>query len=108
MVDELYSGSVGVVFRTIVYDSADLATPMDLEAEGLDRAEALFRKPNGVVLTRSLNFVTDGTDGEMQYTFVAGELVDIGVWSYRAIFYFANGSIFPSNPGSFEVKKVFT
>ena len=39
-----------------------------------------FRRPAGTVFTRAAGFVTDGTDGGLQYTIQAGDLDEAGVW----------------------------
>lgn len=53
--------------------------------------EAKLRKPNGVVLTRTAAFVTDGTDGKTSYQVIPLELDSSGWWEFWGIV--AGGSL---------------
>lgn len=42
-----------------------------------------FLKPDGTVMDRDADFITDGTDGLMRYIIQAGELDQVGRWWYQ-------------------------
>lgn len=108
MASELQANTVGALFRTTVYDVDDLTSPLDISDSGpspLTSKTVLFEKPSGAVVEKSLLFVTDGTDGQLVYEFVAGDLDEIGNWGYQVFLEFNDGSEFPGNVGAFEVKE---
>lgn len=56
--------------------------------EVLDLSDAtvkqiLLKKPGGTLLTKSVSFVTDGTDGRVYYTTLAGDLDEKGLWKVQ-------------------------
>lgn len=57
--------------------------PLDLLAEGITTSEILLRDPDGNVDVKVAGFVTDGSDGRIQYTTVAGDLDEPGDWSLQ-------------------------
>lgn len=46
--------------------------------------QILLKKPSGTVLTETAAFVTDGSDGKIQYTTVAGKIDEAGEWKLQA------------------------
>lgn len=53
----------------------------------LSNATALtftFSKPSGALLTVTPRFVTDGTDGQLTYTTVDGDISEAGLWHIQA------------------------
>ncbi len=46
--------------------------------------EFYFQKPDGTILTKTASFTTDGTDGKIQYTTIAGDLNVAGKWKLQA------------------------
>jgi len=44
----------------------------------------LFRKPDGECVTRTADFVNDGSDGKLIYTTIAGDLSPAGRWRLQA------------------------
>lgn len=49
-----------------------------------------FRKPNGTTFDRTASFTTDGTDGKVQYTTIAGDISIKGNWRVAARITFSN------------------
>ena len=43
-----------------------------------------MRKPSGTISTKTATFVSDGTDGKIHYTTVAGDLDETGMWKIQA------------------------
>ena len=51
----------------------------------------IFTRPDGTNFVREASFVTDGTDGKMEYTTSSSELNVAGDWSYYGTVQFING-----------------
>lgn len=59
------------------------------EGQVLDISEATsmmlyLKKPSGTVLNKTPVFITDGSDGWMQYVTVAGDIDETGEWGVQA------------------------
>ncbi len=44
-----------------------------------------FRKPNGISVSKTALFVTDGTDGKLYYSTGPNDLDEIGEWTMQAV-----------------------
>ena len=73
--------TIGTVFEYTVLDT-DGVSPLDISDATV--TELVFRKPNGVTITKTATFVTDGTDGKIQYVTVANDLQPYGAWEIQA------------------------
>jgi len=45
--------------------------------------QVIFTKPDGSVLTKAMDFSTDGVDGKVKYVFQDGDINLQGFWKYR-------------------------
>jgi hypothetical protein len=45
--------------------------------------QMIFRKPSGTTVTKTANFVTDGTDGQLYYDTVSNDLDESGTWKLQ-------------------------
>lgn len=71
---------VGTIFRVTIQD-------FDGEVVDISPAstmELIFRRPNGSTFSRDASYYTDGTDGVIQYTSIAGDLNAVGTWKLQA------------------------
>lgn len=75
----------------ILKDTVGLVVTFTVKRDGipLDISTAstknlLFNPPSGSLLTKAGTFVTDGTDGKLRYTTIAGDLDEAGVWEVAA------------------------
>lgn len=77
--NEIHVGDVGTTFTVTILDE-------NSDVVNLSTADVnlLFEKPDGVVLTKDASFVTDGTDGQVKYVTIAGDLDLHGNWSLQA------------------------
>lgn len=75
MAIELHVADVGTVIRATVKDGD---TAVDISAA--TTRKLIFRKPDGTVVEKTATNVTTGTDGQMAYTIVAGDLDQVGSW----------------------------
>lgn len=62
----------------------------------------IFLSPSGARTAKTATFVTDGTDGALQYTVEAGVINEVGRWAVQARISKA-GVELTSEPLSFEV-----
>lgn len=77
--NEIHKGDIGTVFEaTIMNDNVaiDVSSQVSMDL--------IFQKADGVVVTYPASFVTDGTDGKVQYTTVADDLDVVGSWKLQA------------------------
>lgn len=61
-------------------------------AQIVDNPAYVFTKPDGTVFERTGAFVTDGTDGRIEYTMASGEQDQDGVWLRQVTIAFTNGT----------------
>lgn len=71
---DLRVGAVGIVITFTVKLNG---TAQDISS---GTTTLTFTKPDGTTVTKSGTFVTDGTDGQVQYTTEAGFLDQSGIW----------------------------
>lgn len=100
---EIHKGSIGVAFRATILDQNDAV--VDISAATVK--EMIFKKPNGEVVTQDALFVTDGTDGRMQYVSASGDLDVVGLWRHQAHI-IQSGTEFWTDYGSFKVHRNLT
>lgn len=96
---EIHKGDVGTVF-TVTVENCN--SQEDLSAATLK--QILFKKPSGTLLTKTASFSTDGTDGILTYTTIAGDLDEVGTWKIQAYLEFASGS-YHTEYTSFKVER---
>lgn len=93
---EIHVGDVGTQFTITILDQDDVA----VDLSGYSTKQLIFTKPGGTSLTKTASFATDGTDGIIQYTSIAGDLDEAGIWQIQAIL-----NSFHSNIGTFTVHR---
>jgi hypothetical protein len=80
MSSEIHVGDIGTQFRITIKDSD--TTPVDLS--NVDAMYVLFKKPDNSFKQVTPVFLTDGIDGNIVYTTVAGDLDQYGTWQIQA------------------------
>ena len=70
----------GITIQLTVKDSSGVA----IDISSASTKDIILVKPTGVSLTKSGSFVTDGTDGKLKYTTIAGDIDVVGQWRIRA------------------------
>jgi hypothetical protein len=85
--DEIHKNDVGTVFELTIKDGQATVDVSTTTAK-----QIIFRKPDGSTLTKTAAFVTDGTDGKIKYTTIAGDLDSSGIWEYQAKVTFSGGA----------------
>lgn len=102
-VNDAHVGDVGTVIQVTLQgnDSNCVASALDISAA--TTLEIRLKKPDGSVLTKNASFVTDGSDGKINYTTIAGDLDQAGVWKVEAYVVIA-GNSWTSSYGKFKVQ----
>jgi len=77
--NEIREGDIGTVLRLTVMDGADVQ-----DISTATTTQMIFVKPSQTKVTKDAEFTTDGTDGQIQYVTVEGDLDETGVWQRQA------------------------
>lgn len=73
---QMHRGDVGFKIIAIIKEGG---TPLNIS--GATTKEIRFRSPSGVVKIKTASFTNTGTDGQMQYTTIAGDIDETGIWT---------------------------
>ena len=98
-VEEIHYNDVGSPLRVTLSDSQTGAVVDISDAVTL---QIILQKPDGTTLTKTAVFVTDGTNGQLQYVTVDGDLNAVGNWQLQVYYVGASGS-WKSNMAKFRV-----
>jgi len=79
MASEIHYGDIGVNFNITVMNGSS-----PLNVSSADNIYIIFQKPDGSDLIKTASLITDGTDGNIRYTTVAGDLDQVGTWQIQA------------------------
>ncbi len=79
--------SIGIVIEYQVLTS--LGLPKDLT--GATGKKFIMKRPDRVVIERDADFSTDGTDGMLKYTTVAGDAFPHGTWQIQPYYVLPDG-----------------
>jgi len=69
----------GTIFRIAIEDETGAIE----NVSGATTKEIIFKKPDGKNLTGTAVFTNDGTDGEIEYKTVSGDIDLSGDWKYQ-------------------------
>lgn len=97
-VNEIHVGDIGTTFRVTVVENdvvLDVSTSLT--------RTLYFKKPDETVVGQTAVFTTDGTNGQIEYVAVSGDLDQAGVWRLQALLTFAGGTRWSAEVGRFTV-----
>lgn len=97
MASEIHYGDIGVNFNITVMNG-DAA----LNVSNAESINIIFQKPDGSDLIKTATLITDGTDGNIRYTTVDGDLNQTGTWQIQAKVDFGS-SVFSTDIQKFKV-----
>lgn len=100
----IHEGDVGTTFTVTVYE--DTTPPAALDLSTATTLQFKLLRPDDTVLTVTPTFVTDGTDGQLQYNTQAGDLDQAGSWELQVRYVLANGSDRHTTAIGFNVREV--
>ena len=101
-IEEAHLNDIGTVFRITVYDTDSTGTASILDISAATTIQIIFRKSDGNLLTKTATLTTDGSDGQMQYTTVDGDLNVGGTWNIQSKIVSGDGT-WKTDVGSFKV-----
>ncbi len=99
--EELHYNDVGTVFLVTMNDCVS-GTSTVLDISSASSLQLILKSPSGVSSTKNAVLDSDGTDGKMKYTSVAGDLNEIGTWRIQAKVEIGGG-VFRSDIDTFKV-----
>lgn len=74
--NEIHVNDIGTIFRVTFKNSAGTVVPIpDATVK-----QIRFKKPDKTVLPKDGDFTIDGSDGQLQYTSLSGDLDQAGHW----------------------------
>jgi hypothetical protein len=97
MASEIHYGDIGVNFNITVMNGTAV-----LNVSNANSISIIFQKPDGSDLIKTATLVTNGTDGNIRYTSVSGDLDQIGTWQIQAKVNFG-ASVFSTDIQKFKV-----
>lgn len=77
----IHVGDVGTIIRLTITE-ADGTTAVDVS--GATVKTFYFLKPTGTKINKTAVFDSDGTDGKLKYTTLAGDIDTVGRWQVQA------------------------
>src|SRR5262245_16068929 len=77
---DLYAGAVGTSMRWMVEDDCET---LDVSTASLKQVK--FTRPDATEFTRDLNYVTDGTDGLLEYIVENGVFIIAGTYKWQLL-----------------------
>jgi len=80
----LQIGCIGTALEATVPDCANSPASV-VDISGFISLIIKLRNPKGVVVEKTADLTTDGTDGKMHYVTVEGDLNMKGIWSIQGI-----------------------
>lgn len=96
---EIHENAIGIAFNVTLVTTEGNA----IDISSATTKQLWFQDPNGTNYTKTANFLTDGTDGQLQYISESGLLTPPGKWRLQAYVALTSGS-YPSEIQSFKVK----
>jgi hypothetical protein len=79
IVEEIHVADAGTVFQVTIKDGN---TPVDISAATVKQIK--FQKKGSSTVTKDAIFATNGEDGILEYTTVAGDFASAGTWQLQA------------------------
>lgn len=83
---EIHQNDIGTSFLVTIKDENSVVVDVSTAVT----KNITFRKPDGTLSVKTASFVTDGTDGQIEYVTVAGDLDSHGKWSLQAFIDFGS------------------
>lgn len=97
MASEIHVGDIGTQLIVAVYDDGDI-----VNISGALATVIILKKPDSNVYNKSASLLTDGTDGKMVYTSVAGDFDQAGKYKIQGQVTMTSGTFY-TGVGNFTV-----
>ena len=83
-IEQAHVNDIGTIFRVTVYDTTSTGGSEIADISGATTKQFTFKRPDGTTFTKTAVFTTDGSDGDIQYLSVDGDLDIAGTWHLQA------------------------
>ena len=90
MIYTVHLGDVGTVLESTIYDRTTPADPLDLTTA--TELTYKLKKPSGAIVTKTATLSGSGSAGKIRYTFVSGDLDELGTWKVQGHVVLPTGS----------------
>lgn len=94
----IHVGDIGTELTMTITENGSF-----VDISGAQSKDFHFEKPGGNEIIKSASFVTDGSDGQLQYTVQDGDLDESGLWAIQAEIVDSEGNTFHSDIKTFQV-----
>lgn len=101
-VEQAQVNDIGTVFRVTVYDTTNTGATNAANISDASSIVFYFRTPADTVVERNGSFTNSGTDGQVQYVTVDGDLSMAGTWSLQVKIATPSGT-WRTNKANFKV-----
>ena len=83
-VEQAHVNDIGTIFRVTVYDTTSTGGTTVADISTATTKQFTFKRPDGTTFDRVAVFTSDGSDGNIQYLSVDGDLDIAGTWHLQA------------------------
>ena len=83
-IEQAHVNDIGTIFRVTVYDTTSTGGSTVADISTAETKQMIFKRPDGTTFTKTAVFTTDGSDGNIQYISVDGDLNVAGTWHLQA------------------------
>ena len=97
--NEIHVNDIGTVFTVTIKDGSSA-----VNISTASQKDIMFRKPSGTCVSHAAAFVSDGTDGKIQYTVVSGDLDESGTYKLQSYVKIGSGEWY-TDTTTFKVHK---
>lgn len=87
MTEEIHKGDIDTKFLVTVQDNEAA-----IDISSASTKEIVFKKPDGTIDTHAATFENTGTDGQIYYKTVSGDLDAEGTWTLQAKIIMGDGT----------------
>ena len=101
-IEQAHVNDIGTIFRVTVYDTTSTGGSTVADISAATTKQMVFERPDGTTFTKTAVFTTDGSDGNIQYISVDGDLNVAGTWHLQAYVVTPAGT-WNTNVGNFRV-----
>lgn len=96
--NEVHVGDIGTAIQVTLYDGSTA-----LDVSGAASLTMYLTKPSGTTLTKTATNVTDGTNGQIKYTTISGDIDEAGLWTLQVKVVLVNGNTWYTDVARFRV-----
>ena len=100
----IHLGDVGTIFELTIVEK-DGVTPVNVSTASVKKI--YFMDPAGVKKNATASFTTNGSDGKIRYTSVAGFINSLGMWSMQGYVEIGSAKYYSEKTG-FKVNSVIS